>query len=62
MCLDVPSFSHSHHQVDFDRFFFPFLKFMALHMTMSYRPQATQMNEITAPKIILGFDTNPTPS
>jgi hypothetical protein len=45
MHLNVPSFSHIHCQVNFDPRFFPFFEFMALHMTMSYGPQAAQVNE-----------------
>jgi hypothetical protein len=45
MHFEVPSFPHTHRQVDFDKRFFLFLEFMALRMIMFYGPQATQMNE-----------------
>jgi hypothetical protein len=55
MHLKVPSPSHIHCQVDFDRIFFPFFKFMALHVAMFYRPQAAQMNEKSPQKSSLDF-------
>jgi hypothetical protein len=45
MYLEVPNLPHTHYQVDFDQRFFPFLEFMALHMTTSYSLQALKMNE-----------------
>jgi hypothetical protein len=43
--FDVTSLPHIHRQFDFDWRFFPFLEFMASHMTTSYEPQVAQVNE-----------------
>jgi hypothetical protein len=47
MDFNVPSLAHIHHRIDLKKDFFPFFEFMALHMTMSYNPQAAHMNEET---------------